>query len=153
MITKRPPRLQWIYTRHPLFFVTACTWQRRPLLNRDSTFAAFRTFAERAEDHGVYVGKYVLMPDHLHLFVAFRPESATLSSWMKSLKNSLSKELRTESEPAPHWQRGFFDHVLRTGESYSQKWDYVEENPVRAGLVTDAADWPFQGEVCELRFD
>lgn len=33
------------------------------------------------------------------------------------------------------WQREFFDHVLRSVESYGQKWDYVKENPVRAGLV------------------
>jgi putative transposase len=44
------------------------------------------------------------------------------------------------------WQRGFFDHILRNSESYSQKWDYVCENPVRAGLVRTADEWPFQGE-------
>jgi hypothetical protein len=40
-----------------------------------------------------------------------------------------------------------FDHVLRTNESYSQTWNYVRENPVRAGLVESAADWPYQGEI------
>ncbi len=33
------------------------------------------------------------------------------------------------------WQEEFFDHLLRSGESYSQKWDYVKENPARVGLV------------------
>ena len=32
-------------------------------------------------------------------------------------------------------QEGFFDHLLRSYESYAQKWEYVRENPVRAGLV------------------
>ena len=45
------------------------------------------------------------------------------------------------------WQEEFFDHVLRSGESYSQKWNYVKENPVRAGLVKNADDWPWQGEI------
>ena len=35
-------------------------------------------------------------------------------------------------------RRGFFDHVLRNGESYGEKWKYVRENPVRAGLVQRA---------------
>jgi REP element-mobilizing transposase RayT len=45
------------------------------------------------------------------------------------------------------WQRGFFDHVLRSDESYAQKWNYARENPVRAGLVDNADDWPFSGEL------
>jgi len=45
------------------------------------------------------------------------------------------------------WQRGFFDHLLRSEESYGQKWNYVRENPVRAGLVARVEDWRFAGEV------
>jgi len=40
------------------------------------------------------------------------------------------------------WQRGFFDHLLRSEESYSEKWNYVRNNPVRAGLVASGDDWP-----------
>lgn len=45
------------------------------------------------------------------------------------------------------WQDGFFDHLLRSGESYSEKWNYVRMNPVRAGLVERPEDWPFAGEI------
>ena len=48
------------------------------------------------------------------------------------------------------WQEEFFDHVSRSSESYHQKWEYVKENPVRAGLVTKSDDWPFQGEIESL---
>ena len=48
---------------------------------------------------------------------------------------------------APHWQKGFFDHVLRSHESASQKWEYVKNNPVRHGYVACAEDWPYQGEL------
>jgi hypothetical protein len=37
--------------------------------------------------------------------------------------------------------------MLRSSESYSEKWDYVVENPVRAGLVGRADDWPYAGEI------
>lgn len=50
------------------------------------------------------------------------------------------------------WQPEFFDHVLRSSESYSEKWDYVRQNPVRAQLVKGANDWPWQGEIEELIF-
>jgi REP element-mobilizing transposase RayT len=61
----------------------------------------------------VFVGRYVLMPDHMHLFVDCGDE-LVLSAWMKSLKNSLSKTLRQLGHAAPHWQKGFFDHLIRS---------------------------------------
>ncbi len=45
-----------------------------------------------------------------------------------------------------------FDHILRHGESYSEKWNYVHQNPLRAGLVEQPEDWPFQGEVVPIRY-
>jgi putative transposase len=92
------------------------------------------------------------MPDHLHLFVAIDGDRITLAKWMKSLKNAVSKTLRSASISAPHWQKTFFDHVLGSGESYSQKWNYVRENPVRAGLVLQWKDWPFVGEIFPLEY-
>ena len=47
-------------------------------------------------------------------------------------------------------QKGFFDHLLRDGESYAEKWAYVEQNPVRAGLVKTVLEWPYAGETQPL---
>jgi hypothetical protein len=43
------------------------------------------------------------------------------------------------------WQKGFYDHVLRSGESTDGAAWYVFMNPVRAGLVKRAQDWPYSG--------
>jgi REP element-mobilizing transposase RayT len=92
------------------------------------------------------------MPDHIHLFVAFPPTEATLPRWVQMLRTVLGKELLRRGVEKPHWQEGFFDHVLRSSESYSQKWDYVRLNPVRAGLCEVAEEWPYQGEIVSIRF-
>jgi putative transposase len=150
----RPPRLSRIFQSYaaPLFFITICTWERRSLLAGESIHTAFCLFSNRAmTEHGVAVGRYVLMPDHMHLFVRL-PLDAKLQNWVNVLKNSLGKALRQKDIPAPHWQRGFFDHLMRSGESYSEKWEYVRMNPVRAGLVEKAESWPYQGEVVPIRF-
>ena len=42
------------------------------------------------------------------------------------------------------WQRDFFDHRLRGWESAQEKATYIRMNPVRAGLVENPEDWPFQ---------
>jgi hypothetical protein len=39
---------------------------------------------------------------------------------------------------------------MRSEESYSEKWLYVAENPVRKNFVTCAEEWPYQGEVYPL---
>ncbi len=136
----------------PFYFLTFNTHLRRNVLAKDAVHDAFRTFAERADaERGITVGRYVLMPDHVHLFVAL-PDDAKLAPWVKSLKAVLGKVLSASGVELPHWQQGFFDHVLRGGESYSQKWDYVRLNPLRAGLVEKFEDWPYQGEVILLPF-
>jgi hypothetical protein len=40
---------------------------------------------------------------------------------------------------------------LRGDESYTEKWEYVKANPVRAGLVREPEDWPYQGVLNTLR--
>ena len=152
MYQPRLQRLARLYTPCPTYFITACTHNRKGLLDTAAIHDSFLVFCTRAKDRGVFVGRYVLMPDHLHLFVAFSPRSINLSDWIKSLKNSLSRTLRQRSVSSPHWQKGFFDHVLRSQESYSEKWAYVLLNPVRAGLVRQPGEWPYQGEVNPLQF-
>jgi putative transposase len=99
----------------------------------------------------ILVGRYVIMPDHIHLFVHL-PDATGLSAWIKSLKNALSKTLR-EFTSASHWQKGYFDHVVRSERSYEEKWIYVRLNPVRHGLTAKPEEWPMQGEIQSLPFE
>jgi len=129
-----------------VFFVTFCTQERRKLLATDAVHSAFVAFASQANSrHNVAVDRYVIMPDHVHFFVR-RPDDLELGRWVGMLKQTLAKQV-APAGTLPVWQRGFFDHLLRNDESYAQKWNYVRENPVRAGLVTNAEDWPYSGEI------
>ena len=136
-------RLDRVFVDSPIYFVTACTLDRQAILDCELVHDVFRTFCLNSPQHGAWVGRYVLMPDHLHLFVSV--DEISLSNWIKSFKNTLSKSFRGLGYEAPYWQKGFFDHLLRSGESYSQKWDYVRENPVRGGLVSVTEDWLRRG--------
>ena len=86
------------------------------------------------------------MPDHIHLLVRGSLDFV-LMQWTRVLKRSLSGAIH---ETAPHWQSGFFDHLIRHSESYAEKWEYVRLNPVRAGLVKNCQEWPWQGEIERL---
>lgn len=150
MIKGRPPRLTPIFATYdaPLFFVTTCTLHRRPFPSLAIVSEAFRVYAIRAESFKVAVGRYVIMPNHLHFFVC-GPPNFVLAEWLKGLKRGISNAI-VATDSKFRWQPGFFDHLLRNDESYSQKWNYVRDNPVRAGLVNIADDWPHAGEIISI---
>ena len=147
MIKGRPPRLGQIFQTYdpPLYFITICTIHRRKITNLGAAYRAFEAYIRRARDEfGVAVGRYVMMPDNVHFFVR-GSDDFNLAQWVNRLKRAISVLLGA-TKKRPLWQPGFFDHLLRNDESYNQKWEYVRENPVRAGLVSRAGDWPYQGE-------
>jgi REP element-mobilizing transposase RayT len=76
------------------------------------------------------------MPDHLHALVGFPPQEQMLH-----VVRAWKKFGATHHHIA--WQRDFFDHRLRRDESFDEKAAYIRMNPVRAGLVTTASDWPY----------
>ena len=143
MIKDRPHRLDLIYTNQPLYFVTFATRDRKSIPSLDCAQLVLEQYARRAiVMFNFALGRYVIMPDHIHLFVR-GDRSFTLSSWIGGLKRAISVAVKLPRL----WQPGFFDHILRSDESYAQKWSYVRDNPVRAGLVKTADDWPYKGEI------
>jgi putative transposase len=144
----RPPRLNQVFQRYdpPLYFVTFNTHKRRKLLANARVNNELICFGQQGQLRGIGLGRYVIMPDHIRLFVRGNLDFS-LRQWVRMLKRVLSKEI--VSSP-PHWQEGFFDHLIRHSESYSEKWEYVRQNPLRAGLVGDPDEWPWQGEIVRL---
>ncbi len=143
---QRPPRLTRVHVDFPVYFTTFCTHNRQALLANEGVQRTFCAGAVQAVKAGAAVGRYVIMPDHIHLFVRIGMEGR-LNATVKRLREGITKYLRQHSPGLIVWQPGFFDHVLRSGESYAEKWEYVRYNPVRAGLVKRPEEWPFQGEI------
>jgi REP-associated tyrosine transposase len=101
---------------------------------------------------GWAIGRYVIVPDHVHFFCAPELGAKTLPVFVGFWKEWTSKAIKRQRRQASSvWQKEFFDHVLRSSESYSEKWNYVRNNPVRHGFITDADDWPWQGQIEDLR--
>ena len=152
-----------------LMFVTVCTKDRRAVLANPRVHEALLATWASARDWRV--GRYVIMPDHVHFFCApGRHDYPALSKWMAYWKSLVVRKEKGfgplaiphgpggtgpsmgKYGPALVWQRDYWDRQLRSGESYSEKWAYVRANPVRAGLAARPEEWPYQGEMCELRW-
>jgi putative transposase len=148
-------RLERVWIDSPIYFVTSCTKDRRAVLARDDIANILIEEWSTAQDrHGWVVDRYVIMPNHVHFFCRPEHEAKRLpefvGAWKSWTSRKIKKLLRPRSATAattPLWQREFFDHVLRSSESYSPKWNYIFDNPVRAGLVSSPDDWKYAGEI------
>jgi REP-associated tyrosine transposase len=128
-------------------FLTVCAWKRERRLANPRVHEAL-IGAWRASD-AWFVGHYVIMPDHVHLFCAPNNEDYTIEQWITFWKRQFKRVLRSA---APRFQSHGFHHRLRRSENYAEKWDYVRANLVRAGLVSNPDNWPFQGVLTELKW-
>jgi putative transposase len=136
--------------RSTIVFLTVCTHDRRALLANESVHAHLRSVWQQATHW--HVGRYVVMPNHVHLFCAPGAHPPPpLAQWVKFWK---SRAAATWPGPAigKVWQTDYWDTQLRAGDSYAAKWIYVQDNPVRAGLVARGEAWPWQGEMTLLRW-
>jgi putative transposase len=148
------PRLQrrlWTASPTPVIFLART--RRRRLLENDAVYQIIRDeLADAEKRHGWRVGRFVVMPDHLHWFCApASEEHRELSIFVGQFKQWTSKRIaRVLGRSPPIWQQNFFDHLLRSNEAYQEKADYMWLNPVRAGLVQRIDEWPYKDDLQPL---
>jgi putative transposase len=145
-------RLERVWIDDPIYFITSCTYNRiTNLACEDAASILVNEWQSARSRHGWAIGRYVVMPDHVHFFCAPDRDAKPLSVFMGFRKEWTSKGTKNQlGLTNTLWQEEFFDHVLRSAETYNQKWEYVRANPVRAGFVTDSDDWPWQGEIEQI---
>ncbi len=86
---------------------------------------------------------WVVMPNHVHvLFTRSATDSISdiVKSWKSFTSHRALKTLRIES---PFWQPDYFDRFIRDEKHYAAAVDYIEMNPVKAGLCRMPEEWPF----------
>ena len=94
------------------------------------------------ELHHYVLHAFVVMANHVHVLLTPRIEAR---GFMKSLKGVTAREcnrvLRRTGKP--FWQDESFDHWVRSEIEFDQIREYIEHNPVTAGLVERPEDWPW----------
>jgi putative transposase len=136
-----------------IVFITTCTHNRQPLLACPEAHEALREiWTKSAQLNGWFVGNYVLMPDHVHLFACPQADAVSLARRMQLWKVIAAKQINQKwSQKGTLCQPDYFDRYMRSLNDYKQKWDYVAQNPIRKKLVTQAGQWPFQGCIHDLQ--
>ncbi len=80
------------------------------------------------------------MPNHVHLLAT---PAVALCKLTKSLKGITGKRANTflALTGSSFWQEESYDHQVRQAGEFDKIRYYIEENPVRAGLVTAASQY------------
>ena len=135
-----PVRLPW--GTSVVYFLTLCEKDRRNAWSNDEFFGAFFRASEKLSDHNLwFISAAVIMPDHLHVLATpLRSRDQPIGNLSAALKRWIKAEMPTATW---NFQSGSFDRLLRENECAQQKWLYMRENPVRAGLVEHWEDWPY----------
>jgi len=83
---------------------------------------------------------FVVMPNHVHMLVT---PAVPLPKLTKSLKGITAKRANSVlgRTGIPFWQEESYDHQLRHQGEFEKIRRYIEWNPVRAGLVTEASEY------------
>ncbi|MGC1106206.1 MAG: transposase [Candidatus Acidiferrales bacterium] len=128
---------------HRVFFITT-HFAREALpisdLERDGVL---RSLDETRIRRGFLLLAYCVMPTHLHLVIV-PSDSDAVSGVMREIKIRAAKRiclLRDGREQV--WQARYFDRIMRHRQELSETLDYVHFNPVKDGLVENAARWPW----------
>jgi putative transposase len=89
------------------------------------------------------VHDFVLMPNHVHILMTV-PGEMSVEKAMQLIKGSFSfrakKELGFSGEI---WQCGYSDVRVLDDQSFQQHREYIENNPVKAGLANSTDEYPF----------
>jgi len=162
------PFYKRIYSPGQLQFITTSTYRRTPLFLSDRFRGCFvqRLEEVRQEWHFLLIG-WVLMPEHFHLLI--KPEPAdTTPLILKGLKEESAKRIiRTLRPNLQHpwcrnmltrlrlpstvhdqsryrlWQRRYYPFNVFSEAKIQEKLTYRHNNPVKRGLVSSPADWPW----------
>jgi len=82
------------------------------------------------------------MPNHVHVVMTPKAPLPRVVGWLKAATANRANRVIGRTGK-PFWQREYFDHWIRTQKELGRAIDYVERNPVSAGLAARPEDWPW----------
>jgi putative transposase len=134
------------------FFITTVAWQRVPIFRVEARARLLIEVLFDYRDQGKYLlHEFVVMPDHIHLLITPAPD-ISVERAVQFIKGAYSYRLR-KIEKIQVWQESFTNHRIRDAEDYARHCEYIRLNPVRAGLVREAAEYSFSSASAEYRLD
>ena len=85
---------------------------------------------------------FVVMANHVHVLLEPEAPVAEVTQWIKGTTARRANALLGRCGE-PFWQHESYDHWARSLDEFQGIVRYIEFNPVAAGLVESAEEWPW----------
>ena len=134
-----------IYRRFPAenlpSFVTTNTSERRRIFTSAAACEMLvRTIYDVRTETGLQLLAFTIMPDHVHLVLV--SPTAGLSQVIQLIKGRFSRAYNQHvGRRGPLWQSRYHERTLRNERALVKAVEYVQQNPIAAGLAMNAADY------------
>ena len=156
---KYKTRRRYDHTSHARALTFSCYRSQPLLLTPQACDYLSGALIAATQKYEFHLWAYVFMPEHLHLLVMPLSEDSSVSAFMKSVKQSVSRrflrycrekelallqklETGRQKEPYHFWQPGGgYDRNIEQKKTLQQVVNYIHRNPVRRGLVENPEDW------------
>jgi len=97
------------------------------------------------------IHSWVVLPDHTHCMIELPEGDADFALRIRLIKRQFSISLPRTERPMVRasrgelgiWQQRYWEHLIRDESDYYSHVKYIHFNPVKHGLVTRVADWPY----------
>ncbi len=129
-----------------VYFVTFKTWERLELNSAARRIVLDACLFFNQQRYNLFV--VVVMPDHVHCLIQPLQKSEqkfwTLSSIMQSIKGYSAKQIpQVMDHIGTIWQDERYDRIIRNETEFQSIWEYIQQNPVKAGLSPIPEAYPF----------
>ena len=137
------------YSNNGAYFITVCTQGRRNILSRIIVGEGFHPLpvielseiGKEIENttnfinenyNNVFIDKYVIMPNHIHLiiFLGYENTGGHGNPPLQKIVGQL-KSFTTKKYGKILWQRSYYDHIIRNENEYAEIWNYIDSNPYK----------------------
>jgi putative transposase len=128
------------------YHVVARANHREMLLGSTATKDLFLATVERAKKKFDFrLENFSILGNHFHMLV-HTPSGSNLSKIMKWILGVFAMSWNRIHENWGHfWGERFFSRLLTSFKDYVAAFQYITENPTKAGLAISAAHWPYGG--------
>jgi len=119
---------------------------------REDYIAFERLIAETCEGLDMRINAYCLMRTHWH-FLLWPKHDGELSAFMKALTETHAMRWRRQNGTIGQgavYQSRFVANSMENELHLLTCWRYIERNPIEAGLVSQAQDWPWSSAAPRL---
>ncbi len=151
------PNYRRVYVPGGAYFFTIVTHLRQPIFNSSSARQMLRSaIAETNRRWPFTIDAFCLLPDHIHCIWTLPEGDSNFSLRWGEIKKIFSKtylnhqgrqgsrtRVQAVRSEAAIWQRRFWEHLIRDEEDFRRHVEYIHYNPVKHGLTTCPAEWPW----------